>query len=71
MSFRPKRQHVILEVKLPRTEEFSQRLDESGLEILAYSRWGQYRMQISEADLPAQEQLLRDLAAAARDNYDS
>lgn len=70
VTFKPRRQHVMLEFKLARSEEMNQRLQEAGIELLTYSaRWGLYRMQLTRPDLTEHGDLLRDLAAQAREQY--
>lgn len=70
LTFRPKRRHVIFEAKIPRSEELTQRLADAGVEMLTYnSRWGYYRMSLTEPDLAEHEELLKELVAMARDAY--
>lgn len=71
LTFRPKRRHVILEAKIPRSEELTERLTGAGVELLAYNnRWGYYRMSLTEPDLAEHAELLTELIGLARDNYD-
>ena len=70
VSFRPRRQHVIAEFKIPRSDELTQRLEEAGIEVLAYrAQWGQYRMQLTAADLEANTALIKELIVSAHENY--
>lgn len=72
VSFRPRRQHVIGEFKIPRTEETTSALDDAGFELLAYSsRFGRYRIHLTEDDLELRRDKLVDLVREARDNYGS
>lgn len=71
VSFRPKRHWVNFEAKIPRTDDLNQRLADAGIEQLAYSRWGYYRMPITEADFDEHSDLLAELIALARESYDS
>ena len=69
-SFRPRRQHVIAEFKIPRTEEMTQQLADAGVNLLAYqARWGRYRIQVDHEDLESHADLLRDLMKQAHDSY--
>jgi hypothetical protein len=44
VSFRPKRDHINLEIRLPRTDDVDARIESGGLEALEYNkRWSQYR----------------------------
>lgn len=72
VSFRPRRHHVLVEFKIPRSEELTQRIEESGIGLLTYSsRWGRYRMQIEPEDLAKNRDLLRELVQQAREHYGS
>jgi hypothetical protein len=52
VSFMPRKAHVIMTIKLPKTGETDELLEESGLETLPYDiHWRQYRLRIdSEID---------------------
>jgi hypothetical protein len=70
VSFRPRQKHLILECKVPRSEELSQRLEDAGIELLTYqTRWGQYRLSITEQDVSRNEDLLRELVKLAHQNF--
>lgn len=70
VSFRPRKHHVVLELKIPRSEELSERCEAAGIEVLAYrARWGQYRVQITAEDLETNRDLLRELVTQARSTY--
>ncbi len=70
VSFRPRKQHVIAEFKIPRSDELSDQLEASGLEMLPYdSRWHNYRMRITDADLDEHREKIIDLIRTARDAY--
>ena len=69
-SFRPRRQHVLAEFKIPRSEEITQKLEDAGVNLLAYQvRWGQYRIHVDREDLELHGDLLRELIKQAHDNY--
>lgn len=70
VSLRPRRQHVIAEFKLAKNEEVNQRLEDAGIDLLAYSnRWGQYRMQLTHTEIEKHQEVLRYLATQAREQY--
>lgn len=70
VAFRPRKHHVVAELKIPRSEELTERVEAAGIEVLAYrTRWGQYRVQLTAEDLDSNEDLLRDLVSLARDTY--
>lgn len=70
VSFRPRRQHVIAEFKIPRSEEVTQRLEDEGMDLLAYrSQFGQYRIHIDREDLEVRSELIRELIKQAHEGY--
>jgi predicted transport protein len=70
VSFRPRRQHVLMELKIPRSEELTERIETSGIEVLTYqTRWGQYRVSLTAEDVEANEALLAELIGQAHENY--
>jgi hypothetical protein len=66
VAFRARKEHVIAEFRIPRTEELSALLDDSGMDVLAFDkRWGRYRMRVTDADLISHRDLLLDLIRRA------
>lgn len=69
ITFKPKRQHLVAEFKIPMTDELTQRLQDEGIDLLAYARWGAYRMRLGETDLERRADLLRNLTSLAHERY--
>lgn len=70
VSFRPRKQHVLLELKIPRSEELTERIESAGIEVLTYqTRWGQYRLSVTAPDVVANKDLIRELVTEAHENY--
>lgn len=70
VSFRPRRQHVLMELKIPRSDEVSQRLQEAGMNVLTYRiRSGLYALQLDKEDLEVHRDLLRELIQLAPESY--
>lgn len=68
--FKPRRQHVVTEFKIPRSEELTQRLEDEGMDLLAYSsQFGLYRLHIDREDLELRADPLRELIKQAHDAY--
>lgn len=66
VAMRPRQQHIIAEFRIPRSDELTSRLEEQGVETLEYStRWRQYRLRLTPADLDAKRDLLRELVETA------
>lgn len=70
VSFRPKKQHVIADFKIPRTEELTQHLTDEGMDLLTYQvRWGLYRIRVDTEDIGERADILRELVKTAREAY--
>lgn len=62
ITFRPRRQVLVAEFRIPRSDELTSRLEEQGVETLEYDRrWGRYRLRLTAADVDTHEALLREL----------
>jgi hypothetical protein len=70
VSFRPKRQFLRVEARLPQSEETDNRLEEAGLDLMPY-KWGKYRIRLTKADLAKQEAVITDLLKLAYDNREA
>ena len=67
-TFRPQKVGIKVSLKMPRTEEIDARLDESGLELLEYARWGAYRIKLGQDDIVKHASLLSELFKLAFDS---
>lgn len=66
VALRVRKDFVVAEFKLPRTDETTALLDESGIDRMEYNkRWGRYRVRLSKADLVQHRDLLVDLLIRA------
>ncbi|MDH2091480.1 hypothetical protein N5K21_22370 [Rhizobium pusense] len=67
-TFRPKKAHVVFEVKLPRVEETDQLIEQAGIETLEYNtRWGNYRLRLVKGDVEKKKDTIRNLIKMAYD----
>jgi predicted transport protein len=67
--FRPRKKHIGLEIKLPRSDEIDNKLQTAGVETLEYNnRWGQYRLALSREDIDRNRDLLKELIGIAYQN---
>lgn len=67
-SFRPKKGHLNLEIKIPQSDELKKKLEDSGLDLLEYNkRWGQLRVRLAKGDLEPNRPLLTELLKQAYD----
>jgi hypothetical protein len=70
VQFRPRKDHVIVEFRITRSEEISTLLTSSNLEILEYAtRWGRYRLRISQESYEVNQALLLSLVKRAHGSY--
>ncbi len=68
VTFRPQKSFMIFEPKLPKTDEVDALLADASVEALEYnSRWGNYRIRVTDKDLKAHEEVFRELINRARD----
>ena len=64
VTFQPRKNHIILQVLVPKTEELDGQIDGAGIDTLDHHR-GMYRLRIAKADLDSNSDFLRDLMAMA------
>jgi len=68
VSFRPKKAHVVFEVKLPRVEETDHLIEQAGIETLEYDgRWRNYRLRLAKGDIDKKKDAIRSLIKMAYD----
>lgn len=68
IQFRPRKKHLVWEVRIDRNEELDARLEAAGLSTIPYDiRWKRYRFQMMPADLKPNQDLIIDLIRMARD----
>jgi predicted transport protein len=66
VTFRPKKSHLNLELKLPLTDELDAKIEEGGIETLEYNkRWGTYRLRLAKDQIKSKADLLRELMQLA------
>jgi hypothetical protein len=65
-SFRPRKEYAIVELRIPRSEELTARIDESGLDRMEYDkRWSRYRIRVAQDEVSTHRASLTDLLAIA------
>jgi len=65
-AFRPQKSGLRLEVRLPRSEDIEQKLENAGLDLMDYNaRWGQYRIRLAKDDIKKHSDILGDLLRSA------
>lgn len=67
VTFWPRKGSLLLEARLDRSEEVQNKLEEAGLDLMDYSRWGTYRVKVAQSDLARHADLIRDILKRAYD----
>ena len=66
--FRPKKDWVRIEPRLPKAPEVQEKLEEAGLDVMEYDeRWGRYRIRLAKGDVKKHEAFLREFLRKAYD----
>lgn len=66
VTMRPRKEHVIAEVRVPRDEPVTTMIEDSGVDSLPYDkRWGRYRLRLAAADVASHRDLLLELIRRA------
>ena len=70
ITFMPRKAHVIMTIKVAKTKEVDEQLEEVGFELLPYdSQWRQYRLRIDSAVEGKQREVLLSLAKHSRESF--
>jgi predicted transport protein len=65
-AFKPRKKHVSVQIKLPKTEETDELIENANVQSLDYDkRWGRYRVQLTTGDVLKQRSLLLPLLQQA------
>ena len=67
--FWPKKQHLIAAFKIPKSDELTNQLTESGIDLMGYGKGGRYRLRITGADLTQRREMLGRLVEMAAELY--
>lgn len=70
VKFRPKRQFLRVEARIPQSDEMDSKFEEAGLDVMPY-KWDRYRIRLTKDDLAKHENLITDLLKLAFDNRNS
>lgn len=66
ISFKPRKKHLRLQIKIPLSDETNEVLENSNLQLLDYDkRWRYYQIQIIQGDVEKNKMLLLDLMRQA------
>jgi predicted transport protein len=66
VSFKPKKEQLRLEIKLPETDDVTAKIENAGLETLEYNEhWGLYKVRLTAADLKTKREVISELMRLA------
>ena len=66
VEFRPKKNHINFELKLPQSAELDAKIDDAGLDTLEYNKkWNRYRIRLTEDDIKTKSEILKELSRSA------
>ncbi|MDP2621322.1 MAG: DUF5655 domain-containing protein [Hyphomicrobiales bacterium] len=66
VAFRPKKNQINLDLKLPQKEDIDLKIENAGIETLEYNkRWGIYRLRLTKGDVKSKTEVLKELMQLA------
>jgi predicted transport protein len=72
VTFRPKKNQINLELKLPETDDLNTKIENAGIEALEYNnRWGLYRLRLTKNDVKSKADVIRELINLAYERRSS
>ena len=67
--FRPRKGHIIAQIKLPESDDITAKIEAAGIETLDYDkRWRNYRLQLNRSDVSNKAATLEELIRLAYDH---
>jgi hypothetical protein len=71
-TFKPRKESLLLHIRLPKEPEFDARLEKHDLDLLDYDRrWNYYRLRLTSSEIAKHETLLKELLKLAYDRRKS
>jgi predicted transport protein len=68
--FRPKKNYMRLELKLPKSDEIDQIIETNDLDEMGYdNRWGNYRIRLNKGEISKKESIIKTLLEKAEKNF--
>lgn len=66
VTFRPRKEWLLLNPRLERSEEYEAKIEAEGLELMDYDkRWGRYRIRLTKGDIEKHRDFLMELLSEA------
>lgn len=66
---KPKKEWIRVEVKLERSDDIQARLEQAGIDLLEYSRYGRYQFRLRKGDAQKQRSLLMEVFRLSYDEF--
>ncbi len=60
-TFRPKKKFLILSIRLKKSEQIEEKINNTGLDFINYTKWGSYRIRLFKKDITAHEDFIKGL----------
>jgi predicted transport protein len=68
--FRPKKNYMRLELKLPKSDDVDQIIEANDLDEMGYdNRWGNYRIRLNRGEISKKEEIIKALLEKAEKNF--
>lgn len=68
--FRPKKSYMRLELKLPKSDEVDQLIEENELDEMGYdNRWGNYRIRLNKGEINKKSEVIKTMLEKAEKNF--
>lgn len=68
--FRPKKNYMRLELKLPKSDDVDQIIENNDLDEMGYdNRWGNYRIRLNKGEISKKEEVIKTLLKKAEKNF--
>jgi predicted transport protein len=64
-TFRPRKSSILIAIKLPRSDEVDNKIEQAGIEALTYAKYGAYRLSLQNEDIARNRELLKNLMDTA------
>lgn len=70
--FRPKKSYMRLELKLPKSDEVDQLIEENELDEMGYdNRWGNYRIRLNKGEINKKNEVIKTMLEKAEQNFNN
>lgn len=70
--FKPKKNYMRLELRLPKSDEVDQIIETNDLDEMGYdNRWGNYRIRLNKGEIVKKEEIIKTLLEKAEKNFNS